>query len=81
VLPAIHGSITTAILNQATPHHPGALDQTLDSTINSSILNSTMSHKRGHSLRNNSHNVTLVMKKPSDHNLMEQIQDELLMKE
>ena len=40
-----------------------------------------MSHKRGHSLRNNSHNVTLVMKKPSDHNLMEQIQDELLMKE
>jgi len=50
----------------------------LDNTLNSSTLNSTV--RRGHSQRNN-HSVTLTLPKLADNHLMEQIQDELLMKE
>jgi hypothetical protein len=80
VLPAINGSITTAVLNLNMSADPKmTLDQTMNSTINNMSLNTTAT-KRGTSHRNTS-NITLVMKSPQDGNVMEQIQDELLMKE
>ena len=81
VLPSIEGSITTAVLNFNNSAGPKrTLDQTMNSTMNNFSLNSTAT-KRGTSHHRNISNITLIMKSPQDGNLMEQIQDELLMKE